>query len=79
VLWPAIRAGRLEGVAFAAALSGFLTVGLLGSTVDAPRTAMLFYLGAVAAAILVRGEKHRSGPAGRDRKTAAVQGTRARA
>jgi hypothetical protein len=27
----------------------------LGSTVDAPRTAMLFYLGAFCAALLVRG------------------------
>jgi hypothetical protein len=55
VLLPAIRAGRYEAVAFAGALAGFLSVGLLGSTVDAPRTAMLFYLGALAAALLIRG------------------------
>jgi hypothetical protein len=55
VLWPAMRAGRLEAVAFAAALAGFLSVGLLGSTMDTARTAMLFYLGTFAAAILVRG------------------------
>ncbi len=57
VLWSGIRAGRLEAVAFAAALAGFLSVGLLGSTVDSARTAMLFYLGAFAAGILVRGEE----------------------
>ena len=55
VLWSGIRAGRLEAVAFAAALAGFLSVGLLGSTVDAARTAMLFYFGAFSAAILTRG------------------------
>jgi len=55
VLVPAIRAGRREAAAFAGALAGFLSVGLLGSTVDAPRTAMLFYLGALSAALLVRG------------------------
>ena len=55
VLAPAIRAGRYEAVAFAGALAGFLSVGLLGSTVDAPRTAMLFYLGVLCATILVRG------------------------
>jgi hypothetical protein len=59
VLVPAIRAGRTEAVAFAGALAGFLSVGLLGSTVDAPRTAMLFYLGALGAALLVRGADKR--------------------
>jgi hypothetical protein len=59
VLVPAIRAGRTEAVAFAGALAGFLSVGLLGSTVDAPRTAMLFYLGALGAALLVRGADRR--------------------
>jgi VanZ family protein len=59
VLLPAIRAGRHEGVAFAGALAGFLSVGLLGSTVDAPRTAMLFYLGLFCAALLVRGADKR--------------------
>jgi hypothetical protein len=55
VLLPAMRAGRVEAVAFAGALAGFFSVGLLGSTVDAPRTAMLFYLGLLSAALLVRG------------------------
>ncbi|MGB5832336.1 MAG: O-antigen ligase family protein, partial [Thiohalocapsa sp.] len=55
VLWSAIRAGRIEAVAFAAALAGFLSVGLLGSTLDAARTALLFYFVAFAGAILVRG------------------------
>jgi hypothetical protein len=59
VLVPAIRAGRTEAVAFAGALAGFLSVGLLGSTVDAPRTAMLIYLGALCAALLVRGADKR--------------------
>jgi hypothetical protein len=71
VLWPAIRAGRHEGVAFAAALSGFLAVGLLGSTVDAPRTGMLFYLAALAAAILVRGDETRRRRSQRGRRAAA--------
>jgi VanZ family protein len=60
VLLPAIRAGRYEGVAFAGALTGFLSVGALGSTVDAPRTAMLLYLGAFCAVILVRGKDART-------------------
>ena len=68
VLWSAIRAGRLEAVAFAAALAGFLSVGLLGSTVDAARTAMLFYLGAFAASILVRGGEVQRGRKGRRRR-----------
>ena len=55
VLWSAIRTGRLEAVAFAAALAGFISVGLLGSTVDSARTAMLFYFGCFAATVLVRG------------------------
>ncbi|WP_295880063.1 VanZ family protein [uncultured Thiohalocapsa sp.] len=59
VLVPAMRAGRHEAVAFAGALAGFVSVGLLGSTVDAPRTAMLFYLGALCAALLVRGADKR--------------------
>ncbi len=54
-LLPAIRAGRFEAVAFAGALAGFLSVGLLGSTLDAPRTAQLFFLGLFCAVLLVRG------------------------
>ena len=61
VLVPAMRAGRPEAAAFAGALTGFLAVGLLGSTVDAPRTAMMFYLGALCAAVLVRGGESRRG------------------
>jgi VanZ family protein len=68
VLVPAIRAGRPEAVAFTGALAGFLSVGLLGSTVDAPRTAMLFYLGAFCAGLLVRGGAR--GRAGRRRTRA---------
>ncbi len=75
VLWPAMRAGRLESVAFAAALAGFLSVGLLGSTVDAARTAMLFYLGALAAALLVRvGDEPRRRGRGQRRGRSATRG-----
>ncbi|WP_462330066.1 VanZ family protein [Thiohalocapsa halophila] len=59
VLWPGVRAGRLEAVGFAAALAGLLSAGMLGSVVDAPRTAMLFYLGMFSAAFLVRGSEKR--------------------
>jgi VanZ family protein len=69
VLMPAIRAGRPEGVAFAAALAGFMSVGLLGSTVDAPRTATLFYLGLFCAGLLVRGA-HTRQPRSRRRAAA---------
>jgi hypothetical protein len=55
VLWPGIRAGRLEAVAFSAALAGLFSAGMLGSVVDAPRTGMLFYLGLFCAVLLVRG------------------------
>ena len=59
VLWPGMRAGRLEAVAFAAALAGLVSAGLFGSVVDAPRTGMLFYLGLLCAALLVRGADKR--------------------
>jgi hypothetical protein len=55
VLWPGIRAGRLEAVAFAAGLAGLVSAGMLGSVLDAPRTGMLFYLSAFSAVLLVRG------------------------
>ncbi len=55
VLWPGIRAGRVEAVAFAAALVGLFSAGMVGSVVDAPRTGMLFYLGLFSAVLLVRG------------------------
>jgi len=53
VLVPAMMRGNLSATAFAAALAAFLTVGLLGSTVDSPRSALLFYLVALFAALLV--------------------------
>jgi hypothetical protein len=54
VLWTAIRDGRLGAVGFTGALSGFLAAGLLRSTVDVTRTAILFYFGAFSAVLLVR-------------------------
>jgi hypothetical protein len=68
VIWTAFRGGNLAAIAFAGGLSGFLSVGLLGSTVDAAPTAMLFYLAALSSAILVRGPKrHRRSSQGMSR------------
>lgn len=51
-----LRRGILSGCTFslaiAGALAGFLTVGLLGSTVDTARLSMLFYFGALSGALL---------------------------
>lgn len=44
VLYRPVLQGDLVAAAFAAALMAFLTVGLLGSTLDSARSAMLFYL-----------------------------------
>lgn len=53
-LGPALWNGDPFATAFAGALVAFLTVGLLGSTMDTARLSMLFYLGAFYAAILCR-------------------------
>lgn len=53
VLWSALRRGSLEAAAFAGGLLAFLTVGLLGSTMDTARLSMLFYLLAFCAAMLM--------------------------
>ena len=53
-LWPALRAGNPYATAIAGALAAFLTVGLLGSTMDTARLSMLFYLGALAGALLLK-------------------------
>jgi len=47
-LREALRSGERWALALAGALLGFLAVGLLGSTLDAARTSMLFYLGLLA-------------------------------
>jgi O-antigen ligase len=52
VLWPAVLAGSPYATAFAGALAAFLTVGLLGSTVDTARLSLLFYLGAFCGGLL---------------------------
>jgi glycopeptide antibiotics resistance protein len=54
ILWPALQSGNLQAAALAGALTAFLTVGLLGSTMDTARLSMLFYLGAFAAGLLTR-------------------------
>ena len=51
VLWQAVLRGNLQATAFGAALVAFLTVGLLGSTMDTARLSMLFYLGAFVAGL----------------------------
>lgn len=48
-LRSALAAGHAEAAAWAGAFAGFLTVGLLGSTMDEARLSMLFYLGAFCA------------------------------
>jgi hypothetical protein len=52
VLGPAVLAGNPHATAFAGALAAFLTVGLLGSTLDTARLSMLFYLGAFCGGFL---------------------------
>jgi glycopeptide antibiotics resistance protein len=59
--WPAVRAGNPFATAIAGALAAFLTVGLLGSTMDTARLSMLFYLGALAAALLVKRQQSSTG------------------
>ncbi|HEC16060.1 MAG TPA: VanZ family protein [Sedimenticola sp.] len=54
VLWPVLPGGNMRATAFAGALTAFLTVGLLGSTMDTARLSMLFYLGAFCAGLLTR-------------------------
>ena len=53
-LGSGVLTGNLPATAFAAALAGFLTVGLLGSTMDTARLAMLFYVGSLCAGLLLR-------------------------
>ncbi|MCP4995834.1 MAG: hypothetical protein GY934_18955, partial [Gammaproteobacteria bacterium] len=60
VLGPELLAGNLLATAFSAALVGFLTVGLLGSTMDTARLSMLFYLGALSSGLLIRDEEGRT-------------------
>ncbi|HYE37870.1 VanZ family protein [Methylocaldum sp.] len=52
ILWPALLRGDLEAAMLAGALLAFLTVGLLGSTMDTARLSMLFYLFAFSAGLL---------------------------
>jgi VanZ family protein len=51
---PALASGDLDAAILPGALLAFLTVGLLGSTMDTPRLSMLFYLGAFGAGLLTR-------------------------
>lgn len=62
VLRRGILAGCKHAPVFLGALAGFLTVGLVGSTVDTARSAMLFYFVAFAAALITeKGRRHRIG------------------
>ncbi len=56
ILIPEMLTGNPRATPFAAALAGFLTVGLLGSTMDTARLLLLFYLGALCAGLLVQAE-----------------------
>ena len=63
VLRRGVMAGCTFALAMAAALAGFLTVGLLGSTVDTARLSMLFYFGSLAAALITdKGRRTRLRP-----------------
>lgn len=53
VLYRPLLRGQFDALAFASAFMALLTVGLLGSTMDTARGSMLFYLMAMAAALLV--------------------------
>jgi len=52
ILGRGIKANCTFSLALGGALAGFLTVGLLGSTVDTARLSMLFYFGAMAGALM---------------------------
>ena len=52
ILARSIRSGCTFSLAMGGALAGFLTVGLLGSTVDTARLSMLFYFGALAGGLM---------------------------
>jgi hypothetical protein len=67
-LGPKVQAGNLTATAFAAALVGFLTVGLLGSTMDTARLSMLFYLGALCAGTLIQAKEPAPGVGVKPRK-----------
>jgi hypothetical protein len=60
--------GNLTATALAATLVGFLTVGLLGSTMDTARLSMLFYLGALCAGLLTRTKEPAPGVGVKPRK-----------
>lgn len=51
-MWPAVRSGDAFATALAGGLLAFLVVGLLGSTVDTARLALLFYFGALSGGLL---------------------------
>lgn len=61
VLAPQLLAGNLPATVIAAALVGFLTVGLLGSTMDTARLSLLFYLGAFCAGLLIQAKEPKKG------------------
>jgi hypothetical protein len=52
ILWPSLVREGLEAAMWAGTLLGFLAVGLLGSTMDAARLSMLFYLFAFSTQLL---------------------------
>jgi VanZ family protein len=60
VIGPAALAGDPWATALAGALVAFLSVGLLGSTLDTARLAMLFYVGALAAGLLTHRERRQT-------------------
>jgi hypothetical protein len=60
-LRPAFWVGDSYAVAMAAGLAAFLTVGLLGSTIDTARLAMLFWLAAFLAVLLPPDVEHPEG------------------
>ena len=57
-MWTVLAVGNNFATAIAGGLIGFITVGLLGSTMDAARLSILFYLGALLGGLLVMGKAH---------------------
>ena len=57
VLYRPLLRGELDVLALASAFMALLTVGLLGSTMDTARSAMLFYLMALGVVLVVGANK----------------------
>ena len=73
-LLKATRQGHVEYVVFLASLGGFLSVGLFGSPLEAPRIALLFYLILLLPMLVIESSKR--GISGKDRRPLAAERVR---